>query len=315
MIDRACISLGEKCNLKCAYCHFHNEDNGKLSGLPQEFSANELIRIVDEIYDYSLENNIEVFKIGIVGSGEPLLQYRKIKELIQYIKTKGYKKLQFYTITNGTILSEEILNFFYENKDLIKLCFSVDGYEELHNVGREQFKKVYKGVEKFEAKFKEKPAINCTVHQETLRNQIKLFEFLTEENFKDVTFSRLFDSHDESLVVSDLEYKDLLAYFKGSDFEVRQLDENKKKKYDCTMYGSLCGVGRTNIFITKRGIYPCGRFYGNEDFNYGPFDMRMSDLEALMLKMKSLNDGECYFDKYVGAEANENSNIWHVEIR
>ena len=32
MIDRACISLGEKCNLKCSYCHFHNEENGKLSG-------------------------------------------------------------------------------------------------------------------------------------------------------------------------------------------------------------------------------------------------------------------------------------------
>lgn len=81
------------------------------------------------------------------------------------------------------------------------------------------------------------------------------------------------------------------------------------------MYGSLCGVGRTNIFITKRGIYPCGRFYGNEDYNYGPFDMELSELEALMKKMKPLKDGECYFDKYVGLKADENSNIWHVEIR
>lgn len=315
MIDRACISLGERCNLKCAYCHFHNEDNGKLSGLPQEFSAKELIQIVNGIHDYTARNDIDVFKVGIVGSGEPLLQYKKIKELIHHIKSNSITNIQFYTITNGTILSEDILSFFYENRDLIKLCFSVDGYEELHNIGREKFDEVYKGIQRFEAKFQEKPPINCTVHQETLKNQVKLFEYLTEQNFKDVTFSRLFDSHDENLVVSEMEYTELLEFFKGSQFEVRQLDENKKKKYDCTMYGSLCGVGRTNIFITKRGIYPCGRFYGDENYNYGPFDMELSDLEALMLKMKPLKDGECYFDKYVGPKADENSNLWHVEIR
>ncbi|TOR03337.1 radical SAM protein, partial [Vibrio parahaemolyticus] len=95
----------------------------------------------------------------------------------------------------------------------------------------------------------------------------KLKRYLEENNFKDVTFSRLFDSHDESMTVSKDEYQSLLEDFKGSQFEVRQLDENNKKKYDCTMYGTLCGVGRTNIFVTKRGIYPCGRFYGNEDYN------------------------------------------------
>lgn len=315
MIDRACISLGERCNLKCSYCHFHNEDNGKLSGLPQEFSIEELKTIIEKISQYTYLNNIEVFKVGIVGSGEPLLQYRKIKELMQHVQQHEISNIQFYTITNGTILSKDILEFFYSNQNLIKLCFSVDGYEELHNVGREKFHEVYEGVKKYESQFSEKPPINCTVHQETLKNQVKLFEFLTEENFKDVTFSRLFDSHDESLVVTEPEYKDLLKFFQGSQFEVRQLDENKQKKYDCTMYGSLCGVGRTNIFITKRGIYPCGRFYGNEEYNYGSFDMDLSELEALMREMKPLQDGECYFDKYVGAQVNENSNLWHIEIR
>ncbi len=65
------------------------------------------------------------------------------------------------------------------------------------------------------------------------------------------------------------------------------------------MYGTLCGVGRTNIFITKRGIYPCGRFYGNEDYNYGAFDMDLDNLEFQISKMKSLKDGECYYDQYV----------------
>ena len=315
MIDRACISLGERCNLKCAYCHFHNEDNGKLSGEPQEFEASELFRITDEIYAYCSDNNIETFKVGIVGSGEPLLQFKKIEALINYVQEREYKVFQFYTITNGTVITNKILNFFEKNKDLIKLCFSVDGYKDLHNIGREKYDKVFDGVKKYEERFQEKPPINCTVHQETLKNQVKLFEYLSEENFKDVTFSRLFDSHDDNLVVSADEYQGLLEFFKGSQFEVRQLDENKKKKYDCTMYGSLCGVGRTNIFITKRGIYPCGRFYGDEDYNYGAFDMPLSELEELMKRMKPLKDGQCYFDTYVDTEINENSDIRYIEIR
>jgi len=299
MIDRACISLGEKCNLKCSYCHFHNEENGKLSGSPQEFSADELIRIINEINDYATNHEVSTFKIGIVGSGEPILQIKKIVALITYVKENNLNRLAFYTITNGTILNNKILNFFSEHRDLIKLCFSLDGYEELHNIGREKYDVVYKGIKKYESVFGAKPPINCTVHNKTIKNKSKLRAYLETENFKDVTFSRLFDSHDIKMTVSEGEYKNLLSEFKGGQFEVRQLDEKNKKKYDCTMYGTLCGVGRTNIFITKKGIYPCGRFYGNEKYNYGAFDMNLNDLEIEMKKMKSLNDGECYFDKYV----------------
>lgn len=299
MIDRACISLGEKCNLKCAYCHFHNEDNGKLSGIPQEFTTDELIKIAKNLNDYAKINNLKIFKIGIVGSGEPILQYRKIVGLIEYVKQNNLDRLAFYTITNGTILTEKMLNFFLEYKDSIKMCFSLDGYEELHNLGREKYNIVFNGITKYESKFGYKPPINCTVHSQTILNKTKLRTYLEENNFKDVTFSRLFDSHDASMTISKDEYQSLLEDFKGSRFEVRQLDENNKKKYDCTMYGTLCGVGRTNIFITKRGIYPCGRFYGNENYNYGAFDMNLENLEFQMSKMKSLEDGECYYDKYV----------------
>ncbi|ELI6430002.1 radical SAM protein, partial [Vibrio harveyi] len=93
MIDRACISLGEQCNLKCAYCHFHNEDNGKLSGIPQEFTTDELIKIAKKLNDYARVNNLTTFKIGIVGSGEPILQYRKIVGLIEYVKNNNLDRL------------------------------------------------------------------------------------------------------------------------------------------------------------------------------------------------------------------------------
>lgn len=299
MFDRACISLGEKCNLKCNYCHFHNEENMKLSGLSQEFSSVELINIINNINDFAINNELKTFKIGLVGSGEPLLQYKKIVSLISYVKNNNLNKLAFYTITNGTIINKNILHFFYEYKDIIQLCFSLDGYEELHNIGREKYHAVFKGIQMYESVFNKKPPVNCTVHNETAKNTTKLRNYFETENFTNVTFSRLFDSHNETLKISEKKYKELLSEFRGTQFEIRQFNEINKKKYDCTMYGTLCGVGRTNIFITKKGIYPCGRFYGNEKYNYGPFNMSLIDVETKMKKMEILKDGECYFDNYV----------------
>lgn len=318
MIDRACISLGELCNLKCSYCHFQNEDNGKLSGLSQEFESNEMIAIADNIYCYVLENDVPVFKIGIVGAGETLLQFEKIRTLINHVKEKQYSRLQFYTITNGTVFKKDMLDFFFENQSIINLNISLDGYEELHNIGRERFKDVFKGIGKYEIKFNQKPPINCTVHQETIKHRDELHNFLLSNQFKNVTFSRLFDSNDENLVVSAIEFRDFLNSFSDSPLKLRQLDPNNQRKYDCTMYGNLCGVGRTNIFITKRGIYPCGRFYGNDAYNYGAFDLPLHDVEKQMKQMKSLDDGECYYDKYVagkGSSQDENSRIWRITLR
>ncbi len=316
MIDRACISLGELCNLKCAYCHFQNEENGKLSGLRQEFKSDEMIAIADNIYSYVLENNVPIFKVGIVGAGETLLQFKKIRTMINYVKQQKYTRLQFYTITNGTVFKKDMLDFFFENQSFIKLNISLDGYEELHNIGRERFSDVMNGIGKYEIKFNQKPPINCTVHQETIKHRDKLHDFLVDNQFKNVTFSRLFDSHDKKLVVSAIEFRDFLGSFSGGSIQLRQLDPNNQKKYDCTMYGNLCGVGKTNIFITKRGIYPCGRFYGNEQYNYGTFDLPLKIVEQQMKQMKSLNDGECYYDKYVvGNNKDENSRIWHISVR
>lgn len=298
MIDRACISLGEKCNLRCGYCHFKE----RLSGKTQEFNTQELAEIIDNISSYCISNTLKQFKIGIVGSGEPFLEYGKIKELINHVHRSGYDYFSFYTITNGTIINDEMIEFFYQNRGLITVCFSLDGHEELHNIGREKFKKTYQGIAKYEDVFSKKPSINCTVYKETIQNADAVRQFFTNEGFTDVTFSRLVDSNNENLTITDLEYSNFIKDCAGFPFSVRQLKTENEKKYDCTMYGKLCGVGKTNIFITKLGIYPCGRFYGNENYNYGTFRANIHDIEMKMTEMKVSDEGECYYDRYIGSQ-------------
>jgi uncharacterized protein len=295
VIDRACISLGEQCNLRCNYCHFGD----RLTGSIQEFSHEELCSLIDEIHSYCTSNTVEQFKIGIVGAGEPLLQYDKVRSLMNYVKNIGSDIFSFYTITNGTLFTEQMAEYFHENRHLITVCFSLDGYEEIHNVGREKFEESYGGIKRYERIFSKKPAVNCTVHQMTVENADAVRHFFSKEDFTDVTFSRLVDSTDEKLSISKSEYDEFIDGCVGFPFSVRQLKNENSKKYDCTMYGKLCGVGKTNIFITRLGIYPCGRFYGNDKYNFGPFDSKLKNVELKMAELERVGSGECYFDKYV----------------
>ena len=93
MIDRACISLSNACNLRCKYCHFQDKQQDFAA-----FSVQELKAIVDNIHDYCKEKGLTVFKLGIVGAGEPLLKKAELFSLLDYIREKGYREIRAYTI-------------------------------------------------------------------------------------------------------------------------------------------------------------------------------------------------------------------------
>jgi uncharacterized protein len=71
MIDRACISLSSKCQLRCTYCHFdtHIDKNSVV-----EISETNAKKIICNLLDYARARQGHI-KIGLVGSGEPLLRF------------------------------------------------------------------------------------------------------------------------------------------------------------------------------------------------------------------------------------------------
>lgn len=295
MIDRACISLGERCNLQCQYCHFED----RLTGRAQEFNDVELISIADNINSYVISNDVPLFKIGIVGSGEPILEFSKIVSLIAHIRSKNIKRLSFYTISNSILITKEKLQFFWENKDLISLSYSFDGYEDIHNFGRGSFKKVFRRISEYESIFGHKPSINCTVHKKSVLNAHALLQYFEELNFPNITFSKLVDSTNSDLSISNAEYSGFLELAKGYKLSIRQHRPGNENKVDCVMYGNICGVGRTNIFFTKLGVYPSGRFYANQNYLLGEASDSLHEIEEKMKGLTPVNKGECYYDKNV----------------
>lgn len=59
MINRICISINNRCNLGCRYCHFH--EKGILDDADMD-----VFKILDNVKAYAKGN----FKIGFVGNGE-----------------------------------------------------------------------------------------------------------------------------------------------------------------------------------------------------------------------------------------------------
>ena len=126
MVTRACISINNRCNLNCTYCHFHEKKD-----YIQEDNM-DVITILDIITSHIEDNDIDLFKLGFVGNGEPMLDYEKLKQYIAHIG--DYLKsgrIAAYTITNGLLVDREKLKFFKEYN--VNVGFSVDGISAIHD--------------------------------------------------------------------------------------------------------------------------------------------------------------------------------------
>ena len=240
MITRACISINNRCNLKCNYCHFHE----KKENIFEE--KMDVFQILDNIKDHIEKNQISVFKLGFVGNGEPFLDFELLKEYIHYIdEYLKNGKIAAYTITNGTLADREKLSFLKEHN--VNVGFSIDGLKEIHNKLRcNSYEKVRDGIEIFRELYGKYPSMNCTVGKDVLEHKEETIEFFSE--FKNrVTFSRMIGKHGITLE----EFHEFLE-------EAKKQMEVRTGGYDCTMYGGLCGAGMDNIFYANNRIYICG---------------------------------------------------------
>lgn len=288
MIDRACISLNNNCNMRCRYCHFQDKQRDFDS-----FSFQQLKQILDNIHAYCFNRAIKKFKLGLVGSGESMLKADVMLEALGYISALDYSELSIYTISNGTLFTEDLLRKFLRYRNRIKICVSLDGYEEIHNIGRQAFDRVMGGIEMYKSVFGEYPAINATATRVSYKNKERLVKFFKENGLYDVTFSILVGCAEKDLFISYEDFLAFMEYVKETGLKSRQFRD--EKCYDCTMYGKLCGVGRSNIFITLEGIYPCGRFYKMSDYYLGAYDMALDEIEEHMHRFTPVQDGKCYY--------------------
>lgn len=124
------LMIAQDCNMKCKYCI---ADNGTYNREKMFMDIETAKKGVEKICH--LEDITELMFFG----GEPFLNFPLIRKIVELTEIRG-KDMVYGIVTNGTIMSDEIIDFIKEHN--IKITVSLDGPAHIHNSCR-----VYKNGE------------------------------------------------------------------------------------------------------------------------------------------------------------------------
>ncbi|MFX1566365.1 MAG: radical SAM protein [Promethearchaeota archaeon] len=267
---KASLSLTHNCNLRCRYCY-----GGRKFKKDMSFAT--VQKVVDFIFRVSPpEQKISFTFFG----GEPFLCFDLIQRAVEYInnQVRARDRLVDFSITsNGTLLSEEILDFL--NKENITLCISIDGTRHVHNKyrrfpdGRGSFDDV---VEKLHLSLRKlgEVQVNTVYSPDTLDSLSECVSFFTQLGISSIhlnpniraswtkqvlprfrkTYRKIADLYIEKyqqsqeIAVNLIDSK-IILFLKGGYFALDR-----------------CMMGETEWgFAPSGNIYPCERLIGEDD--------------------------------------------------
>lgn len=129
------IFATNRCNLACTYCY----EKDRVGDMDRETMKNTIDWLVRQSNRSKKARPDQDISITFFG-GEPLLNFPIVKYGMEYCKEifdKTSTKFGLYILTNGTVLTEEMCDFFRQAKQWKGINFhlqvSMDGCEESHN--------------------------------------------------------------------------------------------------------------------------------------------------------------------------------------
>lgn len=131
------------CNFKCTYCYSAEGRSGKTIELDKLKSA---IRYFLD----STRAQGERLTISVLGGGEPLLSWHLVKsalDLAYELAEQRGQKLPVSIVTNGSIITDEILDYFKLRE--ISLSVSFDILPEIQNMQRGHYDMVVNNINHF----------------------------------------------------------------------------------------------------------------------------------------------------------------------
>ena len=128
------LSITNNCNFRCTYCVYSEEysDSRNHSSESMEFkTAKKAIDWYFKYIEYGKKYNI--FRIPVIGfyGGEPLLNFKLIKKIINYVNTTYSSYETSYTITtNGSLLTKTISDYLIKHNVSIVVSLDGDKFEQ-----------------------------------------------------------------------------------------------------------------------------------------------------------------------------------------
>lgn len=131
-INDISLQVTRNCNFRCRYCLYTSRSGVERTHEHINMSWEVAKKSIDFLYDHSSNSNR--IHISFYG-GEPFLNFELIKRIVCYAEDKFYTKtIEYSTTINGSILSEEIIDFIIDNR--FNIAISLDGPKKIQDSHR-----------------------------------------------------------------------------------------------------------------------------------------------------------------------------------
>lgn len=253
MIDKIFFDITKFCNAECKYC-FTNAVHYNSVITNEELNIDEIVNFLNEL----VKN--EIYKVSI-GGGEPFL-----KNLIEIIN-KTSDKMKFSITTNGSILNDEFVKLYINNKN-IKMTISLDSLDNYKsNMIRKNIdvNKVIENIKKLceHEEIKERLSIRTTISAINYKDVNDIIKFCEDNKIKNLKINSTNEFGRAK------ENKELILPFKNFMSLLEELvtycSQNVKsvnvelpvEKY-LKGINRKCLCGTTSLYVNWYGdIYPC----------------------------------------------------------
>lgn len=125
------MQVTQNCNLRCKYCVYSGSYINR-THTNKRMNFETAKKAVDFYFQHNTNKDAGV--VSFYG-GEPLLEMELIKKVVDYcLKLFKGKQIRFNMTTNGTLLTDEIVDYLYKYN--FSLTISLDGPQNVHDQSR-----------------------------------------------------------------------------------------------------------------------------------------------------------------------------------
>lgn len=259
-------------------------------------------KCIDTIFQNIPDYAVDGVEVGFIG-GEPLLEFELLKEIFLYTNSK-YPDVEkiFYATTNGTIMTDEMREWFEKHRREFVLGLSLDGTRDTHNANRSN------SFDKIDTSFFlnnwPEQGVKMTLSSYSLLHLAENIKFVHSLGFKKIRGVNLaegdFDwdnkKYIEILIPQLMELVDF--YLENDNLELNQMLDRKLML--CEMKDrqktKWCGIGTGCPFFDVDGKkFPCAfitpmTFSSDEIFDILATDFTNEELFV---------DSDCYENCYI----------------
>lgn len=289
------LMSSRSCNLGCRYCFAGEGEYGCNSKKPKTISKEKYEKLIE----YLLENYKEGIDTISFFGGEPLIDYKNIKEVISFIeKSFRDKNLEIPRLclsTNSVLLTDEVMDFCQEHN--VELGLSLDGPKALNDIGRrtkgESTFSVYDRVYETTLKLIERGIpykLQMTINRNHLDNYKKgsvkeWMDSLEEIINTDITVCPVTTDISGFQISSDEDYEKLDSMTREFvHYYFNEYSNGRTSKSAAIFIAPMlfivnkqisrgCAAGDKMVLVDTDGsVYPCQMYCNDENYKLGDID-------------------------------------------